>query len=71
MAYKKPIILTQRYCSINIGPTNVGRYKSKTYKRRTSTNVGLVQMSDSTHIRPVQTPDQYKRRTKENIFIWI
>ena len=42
----------------NIRLTNVGRYKRRTrqtsdqYKRRTSTNVGLV-----------QTSDQYKRRT--------
>ena len=34
-------------------------------KRRTSTNVRLVQTWDSTNVGPVQTSDQYKRRTKE------
>ena len=49
--------------------TNVGRYKPKTYKRRTvqmsdqekrrtGTNVGLVQTSDSTNDGPVQTSDR-------------
>ena len=52
--------------------TNVGRYKPKTYKRRTgetsdqdkrrtSTNVRLVQTSDSTNVEPVQTSD-YKEK---------
>ena len=49
--------------------TKVGQYKRRTYKRRTSTNVGLVQTSDeykrrtSTNVGLVQTSDQYKRRT--------
>ena len=58
--------------STNVGPTNVGRYKPRIVqtsdqtnvgpdKRRTSTNVRLVQMSDSTNFEPVQTSDQYKR----------
>ena len=39
--------------------------------RWTGTNVGLVQTSDNTNVgqykrRTVQTPDHYKRRTKEN-----
>ena len=39
--------------STNIGPTNIGCYKGRTvqtsdrHKRRTETNVGLVQTSDS------------------------
>ena len=32
--------------STNVGPTNVRRYKPKTYKRRTGTNVGPGQTSD-------------------------
>ena len=55
---------------------NVGWYKPKIYKRRTvqtsdqynrrtCTTFGLVQMSDSTNVIPVHTPDQDKRRTKE------
>ena len=53
--------------------TNVGQYKRQTHKRRTSTNVGLVQTSDwykrrtSTNVGPVQTSDQYKRLTSTNV----
>jgi len=49
---------------------SIGRYKPKTYKRRTvqtldTKNIGLVQTSDSTNVLPVQTLDQHKRRTKK------
>ena len=44
----------------NLRPTNV-----RQYKRQTRTNIGLVQTSDSTNNRPVETSDQNKRRTKE------
>ena len=51
----------------NVGPTNVGRYKGRTvptsdlqtsvwYKRRTGTNIGLV-----------ETSDWYKRWTSTNV----
>ena len=61
--------------STNVGPTNVGLYKGRTvqtsdlqtpdwYKRRTETNVGLV-----------QTSDQYKCRTgtfiRKNVGLWL
>ena len=70
----------QEGTSTHVGPTNVGRYKPKTYKRRTvqmsdqekrptGTNVGLVQTSDSTNDGPVQTSDRYKRRTKVNKYL--
>ena len=53
--------------------TKVGQYKRRTHKRRTGTNLGLVQTSDqhkrrtSTNVAPAQTSDGYickeKRRT--------
>ena len=65
--------------STNVGPTNVGRYKPKNYKRRTvqtsdqykrQTGTNWYKPWTSTNIRPVQTSDQYKRRTKEkNIYL--
>ena len=49
--------------------TNVGRYKHKTYKRRTVQTSDQYITSDqykhrtSINVRLVQTSDQYKRRT--------
>ena len=37
------------------------------YKRLSGTNVGLVQMSDSSNDELVQTSDQCKRRTSTNV----
>ena len=52
MELLKKVALSLSATSINVGPTNVGRYKGRTVqtsdqnKRRTGTNVGLVQTSD-------------------------
>ena len=64
------------FTSTNVGPTNVGWYKPKTYKRQTvqmlnqdkrwtSSNVRLGQMSDSSNVGPVQMSDQYNIRLKK------
>ena len=54
--------------------TKVGQYKQRTYKRRTRTNVGLVQTLDwdkrldqYTHVRLVQMSDGYifKKKTSD------
>ena len=55
--------------SINVGPKNVGGYKPKTYKRRTSTNVVIVQTSDWFKCWTVQTSDRYNRQTSTNVAI--
>ena len=48
--------------STNVGPTNVGWYKHKTYKRRTVQTSDQYKRRTSTNVRLVQTSDQYKRR---------
>ena len=73
------IVTTQIGTSTNVGPTDIGRYKGRqykrqTYKHRTCTNVRLVQTSDKDkrqigtnagqrNVRMAQTSDQYKRQT--------
>ena len=63
------------HCCLLIGTsTNVGRYKHKTYKRRTVQTSDQYKHRTSTNVRLVQTWDGHiykeKRRTKEekNIF---
>ena len=51
---------------------SIGRYKPKTYKRRTvqtldTKNIGLVQTSDWYKRRTVPTSYQYKRWTSTNV----
>ena len=53
--------------STNGGPTNVGRYKHKTYKRRTVQTSDQYKRQTSTNIGPVQTSDWYKRGTSTNV----
>ena len=47
--------------------TNVGRYKNKTYKRRTVQTSDQYKRQTSTNVRPVQTSDQYKRQPGTNV----
>jgi len=56
------IVKEQFGTSTNVGHTNVGRQKPKTYKRWT---VQLRRIS--TNVGPVQTSDQYKRRTGTHV----
>ena len=53
--------------STNVGPTNVGRYKPKTYKRRTAQTSDQYKRQTGTNVGLVQTLDEYKRRTSTNI----
>ena len=68
MVFKNPLIKKIFITITNIGPTNVRRYKPKTYKCQTVQSwVELEQMSDSSNFKPVQTSDQYKRQTSTNV----
>jgi len=54
--------------STNVRLTDVGMVLTTDwYKRRTRTNVGLVQRSDSTNVGSEQTSNWYKRRTRKNV----
>ena len=62
------------YASCRMQDPDLGDFfNSLKYKRRTSTNVGLVQTLDwykrrtSTNVRLVQTSDWYKRQTGTNV----
>ena len=70
---KLKMVLVQTSDPQTSDATKVGQYERRTNKRRTSTNVRLVQTSDwykrqtGTNVGPVQTSDGYiyneKRRT--------
>ena len=53
--------------STNVGPTNVGRYKHETYKRRTVQTSDQYKRQTSTNVGLVQTSDWYKRLTSTNV----
>ena len=57
------IVKEQFGTSTNVGHTNVGRQKPKTYKRWTVQTSDQYKRRTSTNVGPVQTSDWYTRQT--------